>query len=151
MHQGDMQRALRLKRQPGHRPPLRPHRSHSSLLNSVCGLMIFLQFTQRPTTGPAPHNIHELGLLQSSGPQWLSHSRVTGDFLRTWKTQSPCEYSGPLQGLPATQIQGTNSRVISRSPAPHPVQGRSLIMVNTCNFWTGRGRRGGEGPADPKV
>lgn len=133
MHQGDVHRALRLKPRPRHRCTVRPQGSHGSRLTSVRCLMIFLQFTQRATTGPAPHNVHELGRLQSSGPQWLSHSRVTGDSLRTWKTQSPCEYLGPRRGLPATQIHGTNSGVISRSSTPHPAQGGSLIMGNTCN------------------
>lgn len=38
----------------------------------------------------------EHGLLQSPGPWWFSHSRVSSDFLRTWKTQSSCEYLGLL-------------------------------------------------------
>lgn len=131
MRQGDVQRALRLKPQPRHGPSERPHGSHGSLLTSVCCLMVFLQFTQRPTTGPAPHNIHELGLLQNSRPRWLSHSRITGDLPRSWKTQSPGEFLGPLWGLPAARIQGTNAGAIRQSPAPHTVQGRSLIMVHT--------------------
>lgn len=123
MHQGDVHRALSLKPQPRHRCTVRPHGSHGSRLSSVCCLMIFLQFTQRATTGPAPHNIHELGRLQSSGPQWLSHSRVTGDSLRTGRHRAhvsiwvpdgaflPLKYTVPIQGSSAGLPRLTRHRV----------------------------------------